>query len=154
MLLDDTGRPLPVLYAQVLADHVGYEASGIGGTESYWRGPRGHERPVGPKSVYSPGIYADVNRLRYYAARATFTLFLVSADPGGITCRMRGETIPDDDLFAIIARWAHLPYARSVSQALIEQADWLDEHPAYRGLKIAGQVASRRVAPGHHEVAP
>src|SRR5687768_10011101 len=108
MLYDDTGRPLPIIYAARLATHVGYGPvanAPSSTTHFYWPG-----KPAG-KAPYLPEVRANNVDFSYFSPVSTFTIYLMDATPGAITCHMLGEKIPDDDLFAMIEVWRNLPYS-------------------------------------------
>jgi hypothetical protein len=141
--------PAGRVYAEALANHAGY----VGGTETapkkwYWtsRGTR--------SDLYTPGCIGTVVLARFYEPRRMLGLYLMEPNADNILCRMLGEPWDDGTLFGIIASIRHMPYARLVTQAMIDQADWLDAHPQYRGLRIAQTRSRRRPQPAQLEIGP
>lgn len=139
---DGLDEPWPAgrVYAEALARYAGYTSSGAGngGDRWDWLGP------TVAGALYDSSAHGTPVQAKLYEPQRMLSLFFMEPNADGITCRMLGEPWDDDTLMALIAHLRPLPYAHLVGHALIAQADWLDEHPAYRGLRIA-QSATRKV---------
>jgi hypothetical protein len=140
------GRPLPHHYGYVIADHLGYSER----QDDWYEPPGRHPKPAG--ALYSPAIYCFDTHIKVFIPQSRFDLFMTDEPLSGsafIHCRMAGEAWDDEALMALCQRVQDLPYGGQVSQALIEQADFLDLHPEYRGLP---KIADRHLPPGQIEV--
>lgn len=148
MLYDRDGNPLAPAYAEALATHVGYGPKvQLAECRFLWNGPAAKKG-----GAYFPHITTGKVEFRYYTSSATFSLYLLDEGTDAITCRMLGEPFSDDDLLSIIGCWSALPYSVRVGKALLDQADWLDDHPMYRGIPVK-QSKTKRYAPGTLETA-
>ena len=122
--------PAGYVYARTVARHLGYGPEyRIDPYRWRWSGP------ASPGSIYIPEITGTPVTTK--VGLPSSVLSLVFPEPGGITCRMYGHPLSDDALFALIGALDHLPYGHETARAIIDQADWLDANPQYRGLRIA-----------------
>ena len=151
--IDEHGRserwPAGRVYAEALARYAGYSGGAEAGSQQwYWGGN------VLQADIYNPSVHGSVVVAKLFQPRRMVGLSLTDPLPGGILARMMGEPWDDEALFALIAHLRALPYANLVAHALIAQADWLDEHPEHRGLKIAQTTSRRRPQPAQLETGP
>lgn len=128
MLITDTGEPLAPRYAATLAAVLGYEKTP--GPKLVWLPVRGLAQ-IKAKTLYQPHIEATSSEMAVANGTSHLRLYL-SAEP--IHCRMLGEPWDDDWLIGLGEVWKGLPYSPAAVHAIIMQADWLDDHPEYRGL--------------------
>jgi hypothetical protein len=136
MLLFD-GQPLVRHYGTCIAHHLGYSAE----FHDHFEPPGKLKLVTG--DLYVPAVYCFDTHIKVFIPKSRFDLYMTDEPFGGtpyIHARMAGEAWDDEALLALCRRVQDLPYGGQVSQALIEQADFLDAHPEYRGLpKIAAR---------------
>jgi hypothetical protein len=103
-----------------------------------------HVHAARKRGEYDPRVEAKINEFAIFAPRSMLRVYI--HDPAH--CRMLGEAWSQEFLDDLTRWFAELPLATAVAMAVMGQADWLDDHPEYRGLpgvaKKRGQAVSER----------
>jgi hypothetical protein len=139
MLKDDSGAPLAPTYAAVIAEKLDYTTVMRDNANRVSYYPRTHAVKV--KGPYHPHVEATNCEFAVYQSTRMVRVYTVDHH---IHAVMFGTPWDDGELFSLFDWCKKLPHSAAVVGAVITQADFLDEHPEYRGLTVKESATKAR----------